>query len=86
MYNDEPRADEVDELVKQVGVRDAVDRGVDGKEEEEDVGYVAEAIEGWVLVKDTVWRRKVQQRDNRGHLLSPKISPGNRELITFANL
>jgi len=46
---DEPCRDEVDEMVEEVGVGDAVNGGVDGKEEEEDVGYVAEAVEGRTL-------------------------------------
>jgi len=44
MDSNEPRRDEVDELMEQISVRDAIDCGVDGEEEEEDVGYVAEAI------------------------------------------
>lgn len=44
MDGDEPRRDNVDELVEQISVRDAVDGGIDGEEEEEDVGYVAEAV------------------------------------------
>ena len=40
---DEPEADHVDEVVEEVGVGDAVDGGVDGEEEEEQVAYVPEA-------------------------------------------
>lgn len=40
---DEPETDHVDEVVEEVGVGDAVDGGVDGQEEEEQVSYVPEA-------------------------------------------
>ena len=42
---DQPGADAVDEMMEQVGVGDAVDSRVDGEQEEEHVGYVAEAWE-----------------------------------------
>jgi len=40
---DEPGADDVDEVMQEVGIGDAVDGGVDGEDEEEDVGGVADA-------------------------------------------
>lgn len=42
MDGDEPGGGEVDEVVEHVGVGDAVDGGVDGDEEVEDAGEVAE--------------------------------------------
>ena len=39
----QPGSYHVDEVMKEVGVGDAVESGVDGKDEEHDVGDVAEA-------------------------------------------
>ena len=41
MHRDQPRANQVDDMMQRVRVRDAVNRGVDGEDEEEDVGYVS---------------------------------------------
>ena len=49
MDGDKPGGDQIDELVEQIGVGDAIDCGADGKEEEEDVRYVAETVEDRVL-------------------------------------
>jgi len=38
----EPRCDEVDQVMEHVGVRDSVDSSVDGDAEEKDTGEVAE--------------------------------------------
>lgn len=43
MHRNKPRTDKIPQLVQGVSVRDAVDGGVDGEEEEEDVGDVASA-------------------------------------------
>lgn len=43
MDGDEPETDHVDKVMEEVGVGDAVDGGVDGEEEEEQVRYVPEA-------------------------------------------
>lgn len=43
MNGDEPGGDDIDELVQKVGVGDAVDSGVDGEDDEENAGDVAEA-------------------------------------------
>ncbi len=45
MHGDEPGGDEVDEVVQEVGVGDAIDGGVEGKGEEEGGGQVAESGE-----------------------------------------
>lgn len=44
MDGNEPCADKVDELVEEVGVGDAVYRGIDSEEEEKNVGDIAEAV------------------------------------------
>ena len=44
MDGDEPGGDKVDKVMQDVGVRDAVDGGVQGEEEEEGVGDEAEAV------------------------------------------
>lgn len=41
MDGDEPCGDEIDEVVEEVGVGDAVDGGEDCEEEEEEAGDVA---------------------------------------------
>lgn len=38
---DEPGGDEINEMVEEIGVRDAVSSGIEGEEEEEEVGDVA---------------------------------------------
>lgn len=43
MHQDEPGAETVNEVVQEVSVGDAIDGGVDGEGEEEDVGYEAGA-------------------------------------------
>lgn len=45
MYSYKPRAEDVCEVVEEVGVADAVDGGVDGHAEEEDVGEEAGAVQ-----------------------------------------
>ena len=49
MNSNEPSEDEVDKLMEQVGIGDAVDSSTDGKKEEEDIRYVAEAVHSKVL-------------------------------------
>lgn len=44
MDGEEPCGEDVEEVVQAVGVRDAVDGGVQGGEEGEDVGYEAGAV------------------------------------------
>jgi hypothetical protein len=43
MNRDQPGGDDVHEVVEEVSVGDAVDGGVDGEKEEEEVGDVADA-------------------------------------------
>jgi hypothetical protein len=43
MNRDQPGGDDIHEVVEEVSVGDAVDGGVDGEKEEEEVGDVADA-------------------------------------------
>ena len=43
MYGNEPCTDEVDEAMQDVGVRNAIDGGIDGEEEEQGVRNVLES-------------------------------------------
>jgi len=45
VQDEQPRAQPVDHVVQAVGVRDAVDGGVQGEGEGEDVGDVADTVE-----------------------------------------
>ena len=80
--SDKPCRDKVDELVELVGVRDTVDRGVDGEEEEKGVGNVAKAIEDRGLEMHIV--RKIEDTlggdnvEGRGHdLYHPSVVAEN---------
>ena len=50
MDGHEPSADKIGDMVEEVGVRDAVDGGIDGEEKEEDVGDVFESDESSCLI------------------------------------
>ena len=43
MNRDEPGGDQIDQVMKQIGVSDAIDCGIGGKKDEGDVGDVADA-------------------------------------------
>lgn len=43
MNRDEPGGDQIDQVMKQIGVSDAIDCGIGGKKEEGDVGDIADA-------------------------------------------
>ena len=55
MYGDEPGGDEVDKVMEEVGVGDAIDGGVDSEEKEQNIGYVAETVNGWVVRYACSW-------------------------------
>ena len=41
MHGDQPRANQVDDVMQRVRVRHAINRSIDGEDEEEDVGDVS---------------------------------------------
>jgi hypothetical protein len=46
MYYDEPRGEDVDDMVEEVGVAGTVEGGVERKHEEEDVGDIFQPVLG----------------------------------------